>query len=226
MILVLLGPPGVGKGTQGARIAEHYGLPTISTGAMFRDMAARGTPEGLACKTYLDRGEYVPDDVVVAAVRARIAEPDCKAGFLLDGFPRTGAQAEALDAMLAESGRAICLALDFEAPIAALVKRFSGRRVCPVDGTTYHVESQPPKREGICDVCGAQLVTRPDDKPEVVQHRLEIYAEKTAPLLGYYRDRGLLYCVDGTGNPCAVFGESVELLNRVCPTPAAAGAAA
>lgn len=216
MILVLLGPPGVGKGTQAARIAVHYEVPAISTGVMFRDAVARGTELGRIIQRYkIERGEYVPDDVVVGAVKARISEPDCEKGFLLDGFPRTIPQAESLDSMLAEMDRKLTGVLDFEAPIADIVARFSGRRVCPVDGSTYHIVNQPPVQPGLCDICHSQLVTRPDDAPDVVQRRLEIYKEKTAPLLEYYGARGVLHTVDANAEPETVFGEVIEALDSL-----------
>ncbi len=214
MILVLLGPPGVGKGTQGARIAMHYGTPAISTGAMFRDAVARGTELGRTIQRYkIDKGEYVPDEVVIAAVRARTGEPDCESGFLLDGFPRTLPQADALEALLAEQGRRLTGVLDFEAPISAIVQRFSGRRVCPVDGSTYHLVTQPPAQAGICDICHRQLVSRPDDEPSVVQRRLEVYHEKTAPLEQYYQSRGMLLRIDATAEPETVFGQVIAALD-------------
>lgn len=214
MILVLLGPPGVGKGTQGARIALHYEIPAISTGAMFREAIARGTELGRSIARYkIDKGEYVPDTVVVRAVKERIQEPDCAGGFLLDGFPRTIPQAEALDALLAEEKRCLTAVLDFEAPMATLIARFSGRRVCPLDGSTYHIVSQPPRQPGLCDLCHSQLVMRPDDAPEVVQRRLEVYAEKTAPLLDYYRKRGLLSPIDAAAEPETVFGQVITALD-------------
>ncbi|HZO91415.1 MAG TPA: adenylate kinase [Chthonomonadaceae bacterium] len=221
MILVLLGPPGVGKGTQGARIAVHYEIPTISTGAMFREAIARGTELGRLIQRYkIERGEYVPDEIVVRAVRERISAPDCRQGFLLDGFPRTIPQAEALDALLAELGCRLDAVLDFEAPMEEIIQRFSGRRVCPVDGSTYHIVSNPPKQPGICDICKSQLVMRPDDAPDVVKRRLEVYAEKTAPLLDYYRKRGLLYPVDANAEPETVFGRVMTLLDGLSKSPA------
>ena len=216
MILVLLGPPGVGKGTQGARIAMHYGTPTISTGAMFRDAVARGTDLGRTIQRYkIDKGEYVPDEVVIAAVRTRTSEPDCNGGFLLDGFPRTLPQADALNNLLEEQGRKLTGVLDFEAPISEIVQRFAGRRVCPVDGSTYHVVTQPPIQAGLCDICHRQLVSRPDDEPGIVQRRLEVYHEKTAPLQQYYRDRGLLLTIQATAEPETVFGQVIAALDSL-----------
>jgi adenylate kinase len=213
MILALLGPPGVGKGTQSARIALHYDIPAISTGAMFRTAVARGTEFGRIIQRYrIDKGEFVPDEIVLGAVNARIHEPDCVKGFLLDGFPRTIPQADALDTLLAEEGKHLAGVLDFVAPVDDIVLRFSGRRVCPADGSTYHIENQPPLQPGLCDVCGTRLIMRPDDAPEVVQRRLEIYGEKTAPLQTHYRAKGLLLTIDATAEPETVFGRVIEIL--------------
>jgi adenylate kinase len=214
MILVLLGPPGVGKGTQAARIAVHYGVPTISTGAMFRDAIARGTTLGRQLQRYkIEKGEFVPDEVVVRVIKDRISAPDCARGFLLDGFPRTVPQAEALDLLLAEQGRRLTGALELRAPVEEIVGRFSGRRVCPVDGSTYHLVTQPPQQPGICDLCHAVLELRPDDEPEVVKRRMEIYQEKTAPLLAYYAAKGLLRVVDASAEPETVFGQILNALD-------------
>jgi adenylate kinase len=213
MILVLLGPPGVGKGTQGNRIAVHYDIPTISTGVMFRDAARRGTRLGRIIQQYrIDRGEYVPDEVVVSAVRDRISEPDSAKGFLLDGFPRTIPQADSLNSMLVDFGYHLDGVLDFEAPVNDIIGRFSGRRVCPVDGSTYHIVNQPPLQPGTCDICKSPLVQRPDDEAAVVRRRLEVYNEKTEPLREYYRDRGLLREIDATGEPETVFGQVISAI--------------
>ena len=216
MILVLLGPPGVGKGTQGTRIAVHYDIPTISTGAMFREAVARGTELGRVIQRYkIDKGEYVPDDVVVQAVRARTCEPDCANGFLLDGFPRTIAQAEALESILTEQDRKIDGVLNFQAPIEEIVGRFSGRRVCPFDGSTYHLVNQPPLQPNLCDLCHRELVRRPDDEPDVVERRLQVYQTKTAPLEEYYRHNGLLQDILATSEPETVFGQVVSAIERM-----------
>lgn len=216
MILVLLGPPGVGKGTQGARIAVHYDIPTISTGAMFRDAVNRGTRFGRIIQQYrIDRGEYVPDEIVVSGVRDRIAEPDTSRGFLLDGFPRTIPQANSLNAMLTDLGYRLDGVLDFEAPINIIVGRFSGRRVCPVDGSTYHIVNQPPLQAGTCDICKSPLVQRPDDDAAVVRRRLVVYNEKTEPLREYYRVGGLLREIDATGEPETVFGQAISAIESL-----------
>ncbi len=216
MIVILLGPPGVGKGTQGQRISIHYGVPTISTGAMFRDAVSRGTELGRVIQRYkIEKGEYVPDEVVIQAVRLRTTQDDCAHGFLLDGFPRTIPQAEALVRMLGGQGRKLDGVLDFEAPIEDVVKRFSGRRVCPRDGSTYHIETQPPLLPGLCDLCGTPLVQRPDDDPFVVQRRLEVYAEKTAPLVAYYRERNMLYTIDADAAPETVFSNVITVMNKM-----------
>ena len=216
MILVLLGPPGAGKGTQGARIAVHYDIPTISTGALFRDAVQRGTRLGRTIQKYrIDKGEYVPDEVVVDAVRQRIAEPDCSAGFLVDGFPRTIPQADAFAAMLAETQMEVTGVLDFDAPINEIVGRFSGRRVCPADGSTYHVTVQPPVVPGLCDICKTPLVIRPDDEDAVVRRRLEVYQEKTAPLRDYYEQRGLLRRVDASAEPETVFAHVIGVIEAL-----------
>lgn len=216
MILVLIGPPGVGKGTQAARISLHYGIPAISTGAMFREAIAKGTPLGREIQRYhIEQGEYVPDEVVIRAISERISQPDCERGFLLDGFPRTVAQAEAFDSLLKQTARKLTAVLDFEAPQELLIRRFAGRRVCPNDGSTYNLETSPPRQPGLCDLCNAQLVMREDDRPEVVRNRLETYAKKTAPLIDYYKEKGLLYSIDASKDPETVFSQVLVLLERL-----------
>lgn len=214
MILVLLGPPGVGKGTQAERISVHYGVPTISTGVMFRDAVAKGTELGRIIQRYkIDKGEYVPDEVVINAVRNRISEDDCVNGCLLDGFPRTLPQAAALDVVLGEMGRKLLGALNFDAPLAVIVRRFSGRLVCPVDGQSYHIENQPPIQPGICDVHQVSLVRRADDEPEIVQRRNDVYLEMSTPLADYYRHKGILCTINANEETETVFSNVVEVID-------------
>lgn len=215
MILILLGAPGVGKGTQGQRIAERYGIPRISTGDMFRDMAAAGTPLGLKAKEYFTRGELVPDEIVIGLVEERITQPDCKNGFLFDGFPRTVNQADALGAMLNRRGLRLDGVLDLAVSEEELVRRLSGRRTCGNCGAIYHVDSMPPKSPGICDRCGSTLTQRADDAPESVRVRLREYAAKTAPLQEYYRRSGLLRTIDASAEPEVVFGRVEAALHEI-----------
>lgn len=192
MILVLLGPPGSGKGTQAKKLTVSKGWPQLSTGDMFRAAIAAGTPLGKEAKGFMDRGELVPDSVVVGVIAERIQAPDCANGFILDGFPRTIPQAEALDQMLAEKGRSVSRAVLFDIPDAELVSRLSGRRTCVKCGAMFHIQSMRPKQDGICDACGSQLVQRDDDQVEVIQKRLRVYHEQTAPLVSYYEKQGKL----------------------------------
>ncbi len=193
MKIIFLGAPGAGKGTQAEIFSERYGIPTISTGAIIRQAVRDGTPTGLAAKSYMDRGALVPDDVVVELIRERLAEPDCRNGFILDGFPRTVPQAEALDRM----GIRPDAVLSLDVPDDVIVARMSGRRVCGACGATYHVTSKPPRVEGKCDKCCADLTVRPDDDPAVVLDRLSVYHSTTEPLKGFYEKLGLLVSVTG-----------------------------
>ncbi|MDD6479068.1 MAG: adenylate kinase [Oscillospiraceae bacterium] len=193
MKIILLGAPGAGKGTQAEVISEKYNIPTISTGNMIRAALKGGTEMGLKAKSYIDAGELVPDEVVIGIVKERLAEDDCKNGFILDGFPRTIPQAEALDKM----GVEIDCALSIEVADSEIVKRMSGRRVCLACGASYHTEYKKPEREGICNVCGAELTIRKDDEPETVLNRLNVYHEQTEPLKDYYRAVGKLLTVEG-----------------------------
>jgi len=195
--LVLLGPPGAGKGTQAERISELYGIPHISTGDIFRDNLKRGTELGLKAKEYMDRGELVPDEVVIGIVRNRLAEPDCDKGFVLDGFPRTVAQADALKEMLASMGKSINHVLNIQVPDQTVVERLTARRTCRSCGAIYHLKFNPPREEGRCDACGGELYVRDDDREETVRARLEEYRSKTQPLIDYYRAEGLLRDIDG-----------------------------
>ena len=183
---------------------------------MCREAVARGTDLRRIIQRYkIEKGEYVPDEVVVNAVKDRTTESDCSNGFLLDGFPRTISQADSLDALLEEQRRRLNGVLNFQAPIEGLVERFSGRRVCPFDGSTYHLVNQPPIQPGICDLCHRELIQRPDDAPEIVQKRLQVYAEKTAPLEAHYLQRGLLHTIPATAEPETVFAQVISAVERM-----------
>lgn len=208
MNIILFGPPGAGKGTQADIIAERMNIPTLSTGAMLRDAMKAGSPMGLAAKSAIEAGSLVSDEVVIGIVKDRISQPDCANGFILDGFPRTIQQAEALDAM----GTKIDLVLDIEVPDEAIVERMSGRRLCSACGATYHVKFNPSEDGVTCDKCGAELTLRKDDKPEVVEHRLGVYHAETEPLVVYYKSKDLLVTVDGQQTPAEVTAEIMKVL--------------
>ncbi len=212
MNIIVLGPPGVGKGTQAIELAEICGIPQISTGDILRDDVRRGTELGKRAKAIMERGELVPDDVVIGIIADRLTEPDCEPGFILDGFPRTVAQADALTEMLARAGRHIDCVINVQAGDEILVRRISGRRTCRSCGRMYHVDFDPPSRPGVCDTCGGELHQRDDDKEETVQRRLEEYRAKTQPLVEYYRERGLLRDVDGEASREVVLQSMRELL--------------
>ncbi|MDQ0352439.1 adenylate kinase [Alkalibacillus filiformis] len=197
MNLILMGLPGAGKGTQAEKIVEKYNIPHISTGDMFRSAIKEGTPLGKEAKSYMDQGDLVPDEVTVGIVKERLSKPDCNKGFLLDGFPRTVAQAEALENLLSELNTKLDYVLHVQVPEEKLVDRLTGRRICPECGATYHVEFNPPKEDGKCDVDGAALMQREDDQPETVKNRLKVNVEQTQPLLDYYGDKGYLVDVNG-----------------------------
>lgn len=209
MRIVLLGAPGSGKGTQAARISEEFGIPAISTGDMLRENIHAGTELGLKAKAFMDEGELVPDDIVLEMVGERFKQPDCANGCLLDGFPRTIPQAEALEKVAAPT-----IALLIDVPDEVIEKRMSGRRVCPECGHTYHIVNIPPKVEGICDNCGAELMRREDDDPETVRERLHVYHEQTEPLADFYRGRGILKRVDGTQELDAAAEEIFSILRN------------
>ena len=212
MRLILLGPPGAGKGTQAHRLVERFKIIQLSTGEMLRAAVKAATPVGLKAKDVMARGELVPDDVVVAIVADRIEEPDARDGFILDGFPRTLPQAEALDAVLQAMGKSLDGVISLEVPIETLVERISGRRSCPKDGSIYHVVQNPPRRNGICDLCGSDLVQREDDREDRVRTRMEAYAASTAPLKDFYARRHLLRVVDGVGAPEAIEADIAHAL--------------
>jgi adenylate kinase len=195
--LVLLGPPGAGKGTQGAVLSKKYKVPHISTGDMLRESVKAGEALGLKAKSYMDKGELVPDDVVIGIVVERLKKPDTKNGFILDGFPRTVKQAQSLDEALGKISSGIDLAVYFETSPAVAIARLSGRRVCRNCGFNYHAKNIPPKKEGVCDRCGGELFQRPDDREETVTNRLEVYEAQTAPLVKYYDRRKILRKVSG-----------------------------
>jgi adenylate kinase len=201
--LILLGPPGAGKGTQAERLQEDFPLAYIATGDILRQAVKDGTDLGRKAKEYMDRGDLVPDDVIIGVILDRLAEQDTSDGFLLDGFPRTDKQAEALDEALKKVDRRLTAALLIDVPEDDLVRRLSGRRVCP-NGHTYHVEHNPPKKEGVCDVDQEPLTQREDDREETVRKRLEVYREQTSPLVEYYDDHDLLHRFDGTRSPTEV----------------------
>ena len=195
MNLIFLGPPGAGKGTIAKRVTDHYGLRQISTGDLFRENIKNKTAVGRQAEAYMNRGELVPDSIVIAMLKDRIARDDCKGGFILDGFPRTIPQAEALAAVRAVT---IDKVVNFVVPDDVVVQRLSGRRICPKCEAIYHVDNMPPKVAGVCDACKAALVQRPDDQPEKIKNRLVVYKKQTEPLIGFYRQRGLLIDVDAS----------------------------
>lgn len=212
MKIIMLGAPGAGKGTQAKQIASKYQIPHISTGDIFRANIKNGTELGKKAKEYMDQGLLVPDELTCDLVMDRISQEDCANGFVLDGFPRTIPQAEALDAALTKVGAKMDFAIDVDVPDSHIVNRMAGRRACLNCGATYHIVAIPPKKEGICDTCGKELVLRDDDKPETVQKRLDVYHDQTQPLIDYYKKQGILKSVDGTVPMEEVFANIVEIL--------------
>lgn len=212
MKIIMLGAPGAGKGTQAKKIAAKYGIPHISTGDIFRANIKNGTELGKKAKTYMDQGLLVPDELVVDLVVDRVKQEDCKDGYVLDGFPRTIPQAEALGKELTDLGEKVDYAIDVDVPDENIVRRMSGRRACVGCGATYHLEYAPTQAEGVCDVCGKELILRDDDKPETVTKRLNVYHEQTQPLIDYYKKAGILKTVDGTADIEDVFQAIAEIL--------------
>ncbi len=212
MKIVMLGAPGAGKGTQADKIAEAYGLPHISTGDIFRRNIKEGTELGREAKSYMDKGALVPDELTVRMLLDRVASDDCTGGYILDGFPRTIPQAEALDEELNKLGEKLDYAIDVEVPDENIINRMSGRRACPKCQAIYHIEFIPPKKDGVCDQCGAELIIRDDDKPETVKKRLQVYHEQTQPLIDFYQKKGMLHTVDGTRGAEEVFSDVKGIL--------------
>ena len=212
MKIIMLGAPGAGKGTQAKMIAKEYGIPHISTGDIFRANIKNNTELGKEAKTYMDAGQLVPDELTVKILLDRVAQDDCKNGYVLDGFPRTIPQAEVLDEALAKMGDQIDYAIDVDVPDENIVKRMGGRRACVTCGATYHIVHVPPKKEGICDNCGSKLILRDDDKPETVLNRLKVYHDQTQPLIDFYKKKGVMNAVDGTVDMMDVFAAIKKIL--------------
>jgi adenylate kinase len=212
MDLILLGPPGSGKGTQAQKIVERYHIPQISTGDILRAAVKEQTPLGKEAKSYMDQGKLVPDEVVIGIVRERLKAPDCKNGFILDGFPRTVPQAEALEATLQGMNRRIDHVINVDVNNAELLKRLTGRRTCRGCGAMYHLIFGPPQKEGVCDRCGGELYQRVDDKEETIKERLKVYEAQTAPLIAYYRGKGSLRTIDGVGAMEKIFQAIVKVI--------------
>lgn len=212
MKIIMLGAPGAGKGTQAKMIADKYKVPHISTGDIFRANIKNGTELGKKAKEFMDKGQLVPDELTVEILLDRVAQEDCKNGYVLDGFPRTIPQADVLDKELTKLGDKVDFAINVDVPDENIIRRMSGRRACLKCGATYHIEHIPPKKEGICDTCGSELVQRDDDKPETVKNRLNVYHEQTQPLIDYYTKKNILKTVDGTKDMQEVFNEITGIL--------------
>lgn len=214
MQILFLGAPGAGKGTQCKKLVEKKGIAHLSSGDLLREAVSKGTPAGVEAKSYMDKGVLVPDNVLIAMFREFLSRPEMKKGFLLDGFPRNAAQAEALDNLLKELGTALGTVINLHTSDTLLEERITGRRTCPnkACNAVYHVKFAPPEKEGVCDKCQTELVHRSDDKPEVVKNRLQVYAEQTAPLIKYYEGKGIVKTVNGEGEPNEVFDRVLEAL--------------
>jgi adenylate kinase len=216
--IILLGPPGAGKGTQARRLAERYGLVVIATGDIFREQIANETPLGLQAKEYYERGEYVPDGLTTALVLQRLERPDVREGFILDGYPRTVPQAQALEGFLAESGHSLSAVLNFKISDAVAVKRLMGRRVCSNCGRSYNIEFKPPRVEDVCDVCGHELTSRSDDDETTILRRLEVYHRETKPLVLYFWERGLLRDIESEAPEEVVADRTIEAIADLLDT--------
>lgn len=215
MNIILLGPPGAGKGTQAKLISEKYSIPHISTGDIFRKNISNKTPLGMEAKSYMDKGQLVPDELTIEIVKDRLSEEDCKNGFLLDGFPRTVKQAEALDEFLTNKNSKTDAALLIDVPQGLILERMTGRRVCGECGASYHIKFVKPNIEGVCDICGGELVQRKDDTKETVLERLEVYSKQTQPLIEYYKNKDVLFELDGTKEKNEVFENISDVLGAI-----------
>lgn len=213
MNIILLGPPGAGKGTQAKKISENYSLPHISTGDMLRENISNNTPLGLKAKSYMSRGELVPDELLITIMKERLARADCSGGFLLDGFPRTIPQADALQMILTESSRKLDVVLNIDVDDEELIKRLSERRMCAC-GTSFHMVFNPPEKEGICDACNGKLYQREDDKADAIRNRLVVYKNQTQPLINYYIEKGLLRRIDGSKDISSIFEDIQKVLEK------------
>lgn len=214
MNIILLGPPGAGKGTQAKKIAEHYSLPHISTGDILRENISNNTSLGIKAKSYMAKGELVPDELLITIIRDRLSKPDCSKGFLLDGYPRTVPQADALQMILTESNKKLDIVLNIDVDDEELIKRLSGRRVCASCGMSYHMIFNPPKEDEICDKCEGKLYQREDDKPEAIRNRLIVYKKQTQPLIEYYTRKSLLRTVDGGKDIPEIFKDIRKILEK------------
>ncbi len=215
MRIVLLGAPGSGKGTQGKKLAERYGIPQISTGDLLRAAVAAETPLGKRAKAAMEAGQLVSDEIVMGLIRERLNEPDTEQGFILDGFPRNLAQAEALDVMLEELDKPLQVALHIDVDFDILMKRLTGRRTCESCGQMYNIYTSPPKQEGVCDKCGGRLIQRADDNEETIRNRLKVYESQTMPLIDYYRQQGKLHTVKGEGSIDDIFSKIISQLEGI-----------
>ncbi len=213
MNIILLGPPGAGKGTQAKKISENHSLPHISTGDILRENISNNTALGIKAKSYMARGELVPDELLITIIKERLSRSDCLGGFLLDGYPRTIPQADALQMILTESGRKLDVVLDIDVEEEELIKRLSGRRMCAC-GASYHVDFKPPGKEGICDVCKGKLYQREDDKADAIRNRLVVYKKQTQPLIDYYAGKGILRIIDGSKDISAISNDINKVLEK------------